>query len=346
MLDNVVEINGLPLAGQREEILRKRRHGMGFLGLGSVLAMLGLRYGTPESVHFTERVSRELAITGWQEALSLSQEKGPAPIMDEQFTLSARMLRERPALVADGYREGDRVRGAVLHARYSAYMRRIAAEDPALVEALAEQGARFTHHSSIAPTGTISLSMANNASNGIEPSFAHHYARNVVRENRRTREKMDVYSYELLLYRALIDPEAGEADHPLPEAFVTADDVAPLQHVAIQAAAQQWMDSSISKTINVPADYPFEAFRDIYLHACDEGLKGCTTFRFNPARFQGVLVRNADLARTRYAFTLDDGEVVTLRGDEMVEYEGELHTAANLFDALKEGYYAHAPREG
>jgi ribonucleoside-diphosphate reductase alpha chain len=107
----------------------------------------------------------------------------------------------------------------------------------------------------------------------------------------------------------------------------------------VQAAAQKWVDSSISKTANVPTDFPYEKFKDIYLYAHEQGLKGCTTFRFNPEAFQGVLVKEQDLKNTTYKFTLEDGTVVELRGDEEVEYDGELHTAANLYDSLKEGYF-------
>jgi ribonucleoside-diphosphate reductase alpha chain len=343
MLDNVVEINGLPLAGQRDEIQRKRRHGMGFLGLGSTVTMLRMKYGEAESVEFTERVSRELAVTGWQVALDLAKEKGPAPIMEEDFTVTEEMLRKRPEMRRDGYLPGDSVKGKVLHTQYSRYMQRLASVAPGLVDQLAETGARFTHHSSIAPTGTISLSLANNASNGIEPSFAHHYFRNVIREGRKTKEKIDVFSFELLAYRELVNPNAnasmdGEAD-ALPDYFIAADNVTPKQHVDIQAAAQKWVDSSISKTANVPTDYPFEDFKDIYLYAYSQGLKGCTTFRFNPEAFQGVLVKGKDLENTVYEFTLEDGSKVSLKGDEEVEYDGETHTAANLYDALKEGYY-------
>ena len=343
MLDNVVEINGLPLEPQRREILRKRRHGMGYLGLGSALTMLGIRYGSPESLAFTEEVTRELAVTGWRVAVELAEEKGPAPIMEELFKVTEEMLARRPEMRGDGIRAGDRVPGRVLHARYSRYMQQLAEVEPELVERIAEVGARFTHHSSIAPTGTISLSLANNASNGIEPSFAHHYFRNVIREGRKTKERVDVYSYELLAYRHLVDPEAHpEAEDPahrLPDYFVTADDITPREHVDIQAAAQKWIDSSISKTANVPTDYPYEDFKDIYLYAYERGLKGCTTFRFNPEAFQGVLVKEKDLAATTYRFTLEDGTVVECKGTDEVEYDGETHTAANLFDALKEGYY-------
>jgi ribonucleoside-diphosphate reductase alpha chain len=346
MLDNVVEINGLPLPQQRNEIRRKRRHGMGFLGLGSSITMLRMQYGDDKAVEFTEEVSRQLALAGWEEALELANEKGPAPIMKEQFEVTEEMLRKRPEMTADGYQVGDKVPGRILHARYSRYMQRVAAEAPKLVEKLAEVGARFTHHSSIAPTGTISLSLANNASNGIEPSFAHHYFRNVIRPGKKTKEKVDVYSFEMLAYRELVDKNAVPADDgdegtgtKLPDYFITAEDVSPKAHVDIQAAAQKWIDSSISKTANVPTEYPYEKFKDIYLYAYKQGLKGCTTFRFNPEAFQGVLVKEKDLKNTVYKFELADGSTVELKGDEEIEYDGEVHTAANLFDALKEGYY-------
>lgn len=343
MLDNVVEINGLPLEGQRQEIMSKRRHGMGFLGLGSTLTMLREKYGSAEAVRFTEEVSKTLAITGWEAALELAKEKGPAPIMEQDFKVTGKMLRQRPEMKRDGFKIGDNVKGKVLHAKYSRYMQKVAEENPELANELAKVGARFTHHSSIAPTGTISLSLANNASNGIEPSFAHHYSRNVIREGKKSKEKVDVFSFELLAYRELVNkkamPFSQEADAKLPEYFISADDVSPKQHVDIQAAAQLWVDSSISKTANVPTDYPFEKFKDIYTYAYEQGLKGCTTFRFNPEAFQGVLVKEADLENTMYKFTLDNGEVVEVKGNEEIEYDGEMHSAANLYDALKEGYY-------
>jgi ribonucleoside-diphosphate reductase alpha chain len=343
MLDNVVEINGLPLEKQRDEIYHKRRHGMGFLGLGSTLTLLRMEYGSPDSLEFTESVAREMAVAGWETALELAKEKGPAPIMDQQFEVTAEMLRKRPEMLDDGFKLGDTVTGKLLHARYSRYMQRVAEVAPELVEQLAETGGRFTHHTSIAPTGTISLSLANNASNGIEPSFAHHYSRNVIREGRKTKEKVEVFSFELLAYRCLINeqamPYAEDQDARLPDYFITAEDVSPKQHVDIQAAAQKWVDSSISKTANVPTDYPFEEFKDIYTYAHEQGLKGCTTFRFNPEAFQGVLVKENDLKNTTYRFVLDDGQVIEAQGNEEIEYDGELHTAANLFDALKEGYY-------
>ncbi|HEU4814162.1 MAG TPA: adenosylcobalamin-dependent ribonucleoside-diphosphate reductase [Xanthomonadaceae bacterium] len=343
MLDNVVEVNGLPLQRQRDEIMRKRRHGMGFLGLGSTVTMLKMKYGSKASCEFTERIAREMAVAGWEMGLELAREKGAAPIMDELFTIDAGMLRKRPEMVRDGWQVGQQVSGKVLHAKYSRYMQRVAEAAPDLVAELAEVGARFTHHSSIAPTGTISLSLANNASNGIEPSFAHHYSRNVIREGKKSKEKVDVWSYELLAYRELVNPKAmpfaEDVAAALPDYFVSADDISPKEHVDVQAAAQKWVDSSISKTANVPTDFPYEDFKDIYTYAHAQGLKGCTTFRFNPAAFQGVLVKEADLENTLYRFELEDGSVLEVKGNEQIEYDGEMHTAANLFDALKEGYY-------
>ncbi len=347
MLDNVVDINGLPLSKQRDEIIAKRRHGMGFLGLGSTLTMLCTSYGSEKSLAFTEQIAYEMARTGYKTGLELAHEKGVAPIMDQKIKITPELMAQRPEMADNGIKIGDKLAGRVLWARYSRYMQQFTgtgnADDAALLRELEETGCRFTHHSSIAPTGTISLSLANNASNGIEPSFAHHYARNVIREGRKTKEKMDVFSFELLAYRELINPQAmpfsDKDEEKLPDYFISADEVTPKQHVDIQAAAQKWVDSSISKTANVPTDFPFEDFKDIYLYAYDKGLKGCTTFRFNPEAFQGVLVKEEDLENTLYRFTLDDGTTLEVKGNEEIEYDGETHTAANLFDALKEGYY-------
>jgi len=147
----------------------------------------------------------------------------------------------------------------------------------------------------------------------------------------------------MLAYRELINtramPESDKQGEQLPEYFVTADGITPTEHVDIQAAAQKWVDSSISKTANVPTEFPYEEFKDIYLYAHEQGLKGCTTFRFNPEAFQGVLVKEKDLKNTTYTFVLEDGTEIEARGDQEVEYDGETHSAANLFDALKEGYY-------
>jgi ribonucleoside-diphosphate reductase alpha chain len=202
MLDNVVEIHGLPLSGQASEIAYKRRHGMGFLGLGSTMAMLRMHYGDEASLEFTERVAREMAEVGWQTGVELAREKGAAPIMDDIFEITPETDAQATTNGRGRITIGDRIPGRVLMARYSRYMQQFPRE---LTDQIAEHGARYSHHTSIAPTGTISLSLANNASNGIEPSFAHHYSRNIIRSGRKTKEKVDVFSYELLAYRTLVN---------------------------------------------------------------------------------------------------------------------------------------------
>src|SRR6185295_12242 len=166
------------------------------------------------------------------------------PVLEETFTVTEEMLARRPEMARDGFKVGDPVQGKVLLAKYSRYMQQF---PPELTERMAKVGCRFTHHTSIAPTGTISLSLGNNASNGIEPSFAHKYSRNVIREGKKSKEKVDVYSYELLAYRTLVnqsaDPDTEDAKNKLPDYFVAADDIKPKEHVDIQAASQKWVDS-------------------------------------------------------------------------------------------------------
>lgn len=336
MLDNVADIHGLPLQGQADEMALKRRHGMGFLGLGSMLNMLEIPYGSEESLKLTEEISKTLAVTGWEVGVELAKEKGAAPIFNMDFEVTAKMLRQRPEMVEDGYKEGDLIPGRILHAKYSRYMQRIGTVAPELINQMMETGCRFTHHTSIAPTGTIALSVGNNVSNGIEPSFSHSYMRNIIVAGKKTKEQVEVMSYEYLAYkRYFYDLDITSP----PKGFCSADSITPEAHVKVQAAAQKWVDSSISKTINVPTDFPYENFKDIYMFAANNGLKGCTTFRFNPEAFQGVLVQKDDLSNTTYRFTLEDGTTVDLKGDEQVEYDGEIHVAANLFDAIKEGTY-------
>lgn len=337
MLDNVVEISNLPLEAQRREMLAKRRHGMGFMGLGSSLCMLNMKYGDRQSVEFAEQVSECIAVTGFEVGVELSKEKGEAPALEEEYEITPKLMRQRPELSSDGYEIGDKVKGRILHAGYSRYMQNMGKSHPDLIDSIKKYGLRFTHHSSIAPTGTIALSLGNNCSNGIEPSFAHHYSRNILVEGKKSKEKVDVFSYELLAYRAMVNPEAMPCD--LPETFSDTDSVSTKGHVDIQAAAQKWVDSSISKTINVPTDIDYDDFKGVYLYAHSQNLKGCTTFRFNPEAFQGVLVKEEDLEKTTYVFELEGGEKISAKGNQMIDYDGELHTAANLYDALKEGTY-------
>lgn len=347
MLDNVVAISGLPLPQQRQELERKRRHGMGYTGLGSAMALLGIKYGSKESVAFTELVTKRLAIAGFEAGAELAHEKGEAPVLTESFSysnISSHIPFNSNVARYSGARKG---RHLWLNSHYFDQWHSDSDCTNALQE-MKKYGSRFSHHSSIAPTGTISLSIGNNISSGIEPTFAHAYSRNIIREGRNTKENVQVCSYEYLAYKTLVDPDASTTvdtssdlpeDNRLPRSFVTTDDLSPTEHVDIQAAAQKWIDSSISKTINVPTNMELQEFKNIYLYAYSKGLKGCTTFRFNPEAFQGVLVKDEDLKNTNYVFTTDDGASVTLSGDTEVEYMGQTQTAANLFDAIKEGYF-------
>lgn len=339
MLDNVVEINGLPLDVQQKEILHKRRHGMGFMGLGSTLAMLRIRYGQPMAQGFATRVAEEMTIAGLEAGLAIAREKGPAPIFNEEVEVTPEMMALRPEMKNFGIKAGVTVPSRVLFAKFNRLFQRMKEHEkyrPMLKE-IEEVGLRFTHQTSIAPTGTISLSFGNNVSNGIEPSFDQRYFRNVIREGQKTKEQVEVCSYEFLAYRTLMDHNATVES--LPDYFVTANSVSPEDHVAMQAAVQPWVDSAISKTVNVPTDYPFDKFQDLYLLAAHRGLKGCTTFRFNPAAHNGVLVKAKDLEATSYAFHLEDGKDVVVKGTAKVAYDGALHNAANLFEAIKEGTY-------
>lgn len=306
MLDNVVELNGLPLSEQRNEIITKRRHGMGITGFGSICSMLGVAYGDDKSLILLEDIMKTMAYIGYKTGIDLAKEKGVAPILEN---------KEAREMFVDGE-----------------YMKRLIQSYPELKDGILNHGCRFSHHTSIAPTGTISLSVCNNVSNGIEPSFSHKYTRNVIKEGMKSKVAVNVYSYELLLYKEL------EGIDEAPGTFSVSDNVPPKSHVDVQAVAQKWCDSSISKTINVPTSMPFEQFKDIYMYAYDNKLKGCTTFRFNPEAFQGVLVKDDDLEKTIYVFVTDEGEF-EFKGNDVIEYNGEESSAANLYDAYKEGYY-------
>ena len=341
LLDNVVDLSNLPLDAQAEEIFRKRRHGMGILGLGSAVAMLRMHYGDKHSLAFTEEVLRRMALVGWQQAVEIAREKGPAPIMEETFTLDTEMLRRAPRLQSRGLRTGDKVPGRVLFANTQSHLSDLEQLDPEILPQIEKYGARFTHHTSIAPTGTIALSIGNNVSNGIEPSFEHRYTRRVLDASLANREEHTVYSYEYLLFRqklGLSDMVAGD----VPSWFATANSVSYQDHLAVQAAAQKWVDSSISKTVNLDPDIRFDEFKQLYLDAAKMGLNGCTTFRPNPAAYDSILERAepSQQQQTLFEFTMDDHSRLSVPGETRVSYNGINQSAEDLFRALEE--HSHA----
>ena len=202
-----------------------------------------------------------------------------------------------------------------------------------IVNDILKYGLRWSHGTSIAPTGTMSLTWGQNCSNGIEPSFANSYVRNIRVSGKKTKVQQEVFSYEYFIWKQKF------GDRELPDWWSVTNDLSVEDHISIQSAVQKWCDSSVSKTANVPTDYDFGEFKKIYFNGWKSGLKGVTTFRFNPEVFSGVIVRKEDLESTQYSFELEDGTSVTVNGADTIEYDGEQHNAANLFDALKESMY-------
>ncbi len=241
MMDNVVDASRFPLPQQQDEARSKRRIGLGVTGLADALLMLGLRYGSKEAARQTERWMHRIARAAYLASAHLAREKGAFPLFEAEPFLAS---------------------GSLEHM------------DEDVRAAIAEHGIRNALLTSIAPTGTISL-YAGNVSSGIEPVFAYSYSRRVLQKDG-SRTEEEVVDYAVQLYR-----DKHGADAELPEHFVNAQTLAPLDHVRMQAAAQKWIDSSISKTINCPEDISFEAFKDVYMAAWDQGCKGCTTYRPN-----------------------------------------------------------------
>ena len=241
MMDNVVDASRFPLEAQAAEARAKRRIGLGVTGLADALIMVGLRYGSDRAVAAAEGWMKRLCRAAYLASVELAREKGAFPLFDRDAWLDGAFARTLD----------EDVRAAV-----------------------AAHGIRNALLTSIAPTGTISL-LADNVSSGIEPVFAFSFTRNVLMPDG-SRRSEEVADYALRLFRRLKGPDA-----PLPDCFVDAQTLAPADHVRMQAAAQKYVDSSISKTINVPEDIPFEAFRDVYMQAWESGCKGCTTYRPN-----------------------------------------------------------------
>jgi ribonucleoside-diphosphate reductase alpha chain len=224
-------------------------------GLADALMMCGLTYGSREAVAATERWMAALRDNAYAASVDLAEERGAFPLFD-----------------ADKYLQGEMV------ARLDADLR----------ARIARVGIRNALVTSVAPTGTISL-LADNVSSGLEPVYSGSYSRNVLNADG-TRRREQVTDYALALYRA----KYGEIA-PLPEAFVDVGDLSPSAHVVMQAAVQKYIDASVSKTINVPADIAFEDFKEVYLQAYDLGCKGCTTYRPNPVT-GAVLERGSEAA--------------------------------------------------
>ncbi|WP_341315885.1 adenosylcobalamin-dependent ribonucleoside-diphosphate reductase [Paraburkholderia sp. IMGN_8] len=242
-LDNVLDVTLWPLPQQYDESRAKRRIGVGFTGLGDTLVMLGLRYNSQEGRDFAVRIARLMRDEAYRASVELARERGAFALFDAEPYLAAGTFASR--LPDD------------------------------IKDAIRRDGIRNSHLLSIAPTGTVSLAFADNASNGIEPAFSWTYTRMKVMADG-SRESFDVEDYAYRLYR-----ELGGDVKTLPDYFVSALDMSARDHLDMMAAVQPYVDTSISKTVNVPADYPFEAFESLYFDAWKGGLKGLATYRPN-----------------------------------------------------------------
>ena len=243
MLDNVLDATVWPLPQQYAESRAKRRVGLGFTGLGDTLIMLGLRFDTEAARGMASRIAQSMRDESYAASVDIAKDKGAFPVLDRERYLAEPSFASRlPERVKQGIRE---------------------------------HGLRNSHLLSIAPTGTISLAFADNASNGIEPPFSWTYQRKK-RMPDDTHKVYDVEDHAWRLYRHL----GGNVD-ALPESFVTALEISALDHMKMVAAVAPFVDSAISKTVNVPADYPYEDFQNLYMEAWKAGLKGITTYRPN-----------------------------------------------------------------
>jgi ribonucleoside-diphosphate reductase alpha chain len=241
MMDNVVDASNFPLEAQRHEAQAKRRIGLGVTGLADALIMCGARYGGSKAVRLTEQWMRAIQRSAYLASVDLAKEKGVFPLYDK-----------------DAYLSGEHIQTL----------------DQDVKDAIAEHGIRNALLTSVAPTGTISL-FADNVSSGLEPVFSFKYTRHVLMPDGQRREE-EVTDYAYRLYKRM----RGE-DAALTDAFVDAQSLSPNDHLVMQAAVQKYIDSSISKTINVPESIDFDDFKDIYMQAYDLGCKGCTTYRPN-----------------------------------------------------------------
>ena len=248
-LDNVLDVTFWPLEQQRAESAAKRRIGVGFTGLGNALTMLKLRYDRAEGRDMAAQIARRMRDAAYRASVELAREKGAFPKFRADGYLAAGTFASRLP---------DDIQAAIR-----------------------QHGIRNSHLLSIAPTGTVSLAFADNASNGIEPAFSWGYTRNK-READGSRSSYMVEDHAFRLYRSLIDasvtPDQPEA---LPEYFVNALQMSAQEHVAMMEAVQPYVDTSISKTVNIPEDYPYEDFKDLYHQAWQAGLKGLATYRPN-----------------------------------------------------------------
>ena len=247
-LDNLIDLNHYPLEKQKQEAISKRRIGIGITGLADLFLFLKIQYGSSKSIELGELIMKTIAYSAYKTSTGLAAEKGAFPKYEVQNFLKSPFILSLP--------EGIR-------------------------KQIKKQGIRNSHLISIAPTGTISL-LAGNVSSGIEPVFAFHFTRRIRQNNLDLPVEFEVLDFAYKKYNELC--RSGTCNHHLPDYFVTAFDISPQEHIRMQAALQKYVDSSISKTINIPENYPYHRLKKLFMFAYDRGLKGCTTFRQKRSR--------------------------------------------------------------
>lgn len=279
LLDRVLDVTQWPTERQAEEARQKRRIGLGFTGLASALQQLGIPYGSEEAIAFTTRVARAQAVAAYEESVQLAKERGAFPMFEADHYVQRPFVQKLPKN---------------------------------LIQEIETFGIRNGVLLSIAPTGTTSLAIGN-VSSGIEPVFAHKYRRKVCGGSGELEREYSIFDYGYLKYceTAGMDPDCNWGE--MPPGFVTADQLTVEQHLQMAAAAQEWVDSAISKTINCPTLMGIEEFKEVYTRAYALGMKGCTTYRPDPRSGRGSVLEAGTAAHTGAPMKADAGQEVKPR---------------------------------
>ena len=244
MLDNVIDLSDYPLLQQRNESFDKRRLGIGITGLANMFTFMRVKYGSIESAKLADSIMKVITHSAYESSIEIAKEKGSFPKLDIEKYLKGNFIQSLPKKIINN---------------------------------IEKFGIRNSHLISIAPTGTISL-LAGNISSGLEPIFSFIYKRKIRNTVESDVSEVEVMDFAYKEYLKFLNVKKIDSKK-LPKYFITAANVSPSQHLELQSILQKYVDSAISKTINIPEDYPFEKFKDIYLNACKKGLKGCTVFR-------------------------------------------------------------------
>jgi len=362
-LDSCVEEANLPHKFLTKELLLKRKRGLGFTGLASMFYMMGIKYGSDESIKLTEKISYTMAKFSLLASIRLAKERGPAPIClktkkekDQNYNIDHEFI--------------DKFLGSPFYERLFNYAKHIEDIDwiDEVEKSIYNNGIRFTHGMAIAPTGTMSV-VNNNMSSGIEPVFDLKGQRNVIVDTQSTKKLFNTFDFAFTQFVIKYYIEEGVysknqfTTYSMPEGFenkiklfpldsllkdkyehlkdvfITSRDLSTDDHLNILGIAAKFMDQSISKTINLSSKITFEEYRDIWIKAWKMEIKGITIFRSDPEQIAQVLVDQDQMANTLYEFTLENGSIIPLYGDKKVEYKGEIHNVTNLADAIQQGKY-------